>query len=149
MQIKLFTIPVMGGEALTEDMNAFLRSRKILQVESHFLQDAAGSQWCFCIRYADSAILAERDKLKVDYKQVLAADTFKRFSHFRELRKKIALEEAIPAYAVFNDEELAAMAQMENLNLTTMRTVKGIGDKKMEKYGERFLQQIDNDAPKE
>jgi hypothetical protein len=27
MQIKIFTIPIMGGEKLLEEMNAFLRSK--------------------------------------------------------------------------------------------------------------------------
>jgi hypothetical protein len=33
MQIKIFTIPLTGGEALEADLNAFLRGHKILQVE--------------------------------------------------------------------------------------------------------------------
>lgn len=37
MQIKLFTIPVHGGERLLEVMNVFLRSKKILQLKEHLL----------------------------------------------------------------------------------------------------------------
>jgi len=33
MQIKLFTIPVMGGEMLIEEMNVFLRSKKVLNLK--------------------------------------------------------------------------------------------------------------------
>lgn len=29
MQIKLFTVPVLGGEAMTEELNRFLRAKKI------------------------------------------------------------------------------------------------------------------------
>lgn len=36
MQIRLFRIPAEGGDSLTEEMNAFLRSKKVLQVETQF-----------------------------------------------------------------------------------------------------------------
>ena len=36
MQIKIFSVPCMGGEKENEALNQFLRRHKILQVESHF-----------------------------------------------------------------------------------------------------------------
>ena len=42
MQIKIFTIPIMGGEKLLEEMNVFLRSKKVLQVEQHLVQEVGG-----------------------------------------------------------------------------------------------------------
>lgn len=59
MQIKIFTIPIMGGEKLTEDLNAFLRSRKILQTESQLVQDGQGAFWCFCIKYIETTNKSE------------------------------------------------------------------------------------------
>ena len=38
MQIKIFTIPIMGGELLVEEMNVFLRSKKVLQLKEHLVQ---------------------------------------------------------------------------------------------------------------
>jgi hypothetical protein len=32
MQIKLFTIPILGGEKLNEELNLFLRSKKVSSV---------------------------------------------------------------------------------------------------------------------
>ena len=36
MQIKLFTMPVFGGEQVEEELNKFLRSHRVLQLERHF-----------------------------------------------------------------------------------------------------------------
>ena len=48
MQIKIFTIPIMGGEMLTDEMNVFLRSKKILQVKEHLVNhDSEGVFWCY------------------------------------------------------------------------------------------------------
>lgn len=136
MQIKLYSIPIPGGELLNEEMNVFLRSKKILSVEQQFVQNALSAYMCFCIKYLDEQ--AEREKIKIDYRQVLDEETFKRFSRLREIRKQIALEEVVPAYVIFTDEELTALAKIENLTLTAMKSVKGIGEKKVEKYGSLF-----------
>ena len=49
MQIKIYAIPVAGGEMLLEEMNAFLRSRKIIQIEQVLVQSPGGAMWSFCI----------------------------------------------------------------------------------------------------
>ncbi len=126
MQIKLFTIPIMGGEKLIDELNVFLRSRKILQIESQLVNEGQSAFWCFCVRYIDSQALGSKPKgRKVDYKEVLGAASYQRFSRFKEIRKKIAQEEAIPAYAVFTDKELAALANLATLTLAKMYDIKG------------------------
>lgn len=140
MQIRIFTIPIQGGETLTEEMNVFLRSKKILQVKEHLVNnDAEGVFWCFSIHYVDDVNLAERDKQKVDYREVLDEASFKRFSALREIRKRVAQEDAVPPYAVFTDSELAELAKIENLTPEAMKQTKGVGEKKIEKYAQHFL----------
>ncbi len=138
MQIKTFTIPIVGGEAINEDLNLFLRSHKVLEVEKQLVLANGSGFWCFCITWMDGGTGVEKEK--TDYKKVLDEATFKRFSHLRDIRKRLAQEEAIPAYAIFTDEELAALAKMEELTLASMKTVKGIGEKKIEKYGKHFIE---------
>jgi superfamily II DNA helicase RecQ len=123
MQIKLFTIPIPGGEELNEEMNKFLRSRKVLQTEHHLVNHDQGAFWCFCIKYLEERPMDQKRK-KTDYKEVLDEASFRRFSKMREVRKQIAKEEAIPAYAVLTDEEMAALAKIENLTPAAMRSVR-------------------------
>ena len=33
MQVKFFTIPIVGGEKISEELNVFLRSNKVLETE--------------------------------------------------------------------------------------------------------------------
>lgn len=139
MQIKIFTIPIMGGEALAEDMNAFLRSKKVLQVDQHLVNQGQSAAWCFCIRYVEDQSPFRGAREKVDYKEVLDAESFERFSDFRKIRKEIAEKEGIPAFSVFTDAELAELAKIDDLSVASMKTVKGIGEKKSEKYGRFFV----------
>jgi superfamily II DNA helicase RecQ len=55
------------------------------------------------------------------------------------LRKQIAAKDAVPAYMVFTDEELAALAKLSVITKQEMLKIKGIGDKKVEKYGEQMI----------
>lgn len=147
MKIKLYTIPLQGGESLTEEMNVFLATKKILQVENQLITNGNSTFWSFCIKYLDDnapTTLPDREKPKVDYREILDEATFLRFSQMREARKTLAQEAAVPPFIIFLDEELAGLAKLEELTLTKMKTVKGVGDKKLEKYGERFIQLLKN-----
>lgn len=138
MQIKTFTIPILGGETINEELNLFLRSRKVLQVEKELLLVNGSGFWCFCVTWMDGVSSVEKEK--PDYKKVLDEVTFKRFSNLRDIRRRLAQDEAIPAYAIFTDEELAAFSKVEKLTQADMKTVKGVGEKKIEKYGAHFIE---------
>ena len=138
MQIKVYSIPIHGGERLVEEMNVFLRSKKVLQIEQHIVTLSQSSSWCFCIHYIDDVTITE-SKVKIDYREALDDKTFKVFSRLREIRKKIATEEGLPAYAIFTDEELSNIAKLEEITASKMQTIKGIGEKKVEKYAQRFI----------
>jgi superfamily II DNA helicase RecQ len=82
---------------------------------------------------------SDSSKKRVDYKEKLDEATFKKFSVLRVLRKQIAAKDAVPAYMVFTDEELAALAKLSVITKQEMLKIKGIGDKKVEKYGEQMI----------
>jgi len=141
MQIKLFTIPISDSGTELEAMNRFLRGNKILEVQNQLISNENGAYWCFCVRYMEKSFHTTRRqaKTKVDYKHVLDEPTFQKFSKLREIRKKVAAEEGIPAFAVFTDEELAGLAKLDAITKRTMLSVKGIGDKKVERYSKYFI----------
>jgi len=45
MQIKIFSIPIVGGDALNAEMNTFLRSKKVIEIEQQPAQQSGGSFW--------------------------------------------------------------------------------------------------------
>jgi superfamily II DNA helicase RecQ len=78
----------------------------------------------------------------VDYKEVLNEADFAVFSRLRDLRKVIAEKEAVPAYAIFTNEQLAAMVTGKVESLTEMGKIDGIGAARIEKYGAAFLKAL-------
>ncbi len=141
MQIKLFTIPINNINDYNEELNLFLRTHKIIQLEKHLVQTENSYNWCFFISYLGSDVSTKfsSTKKKIDYKEILSEAEFKKFSTFREIRKQIAKEQGVSAYIVFTDAELAEITKLTELSISNMKKINGIGDKKLEKYGTEFL----------
>lgn len=49
MQLKLFVLPVKNLGDAEAEMNAFLRSRRVLAVKKEFVPDGENSFWTFCV----------------------------------------------------------------------------------------------------
>lgn len=62
------------------------------------------------------------------------------FDRLRVLRMEIAREEKVPPYIVFSDKTLIHMCIVKPTTREVMLTVSGVGEFKVEKYGERFLE---------
>jgi len=56
----------------------------------------------------------------------------------RKLRKEIAAKESVPAYIVFSDASLRDMCRKKPVSLVQFSDVNGVGQIKLEKYGEAF-----------
>lgn len=66
----------------------------------------------------------------------------KLFAKLRKLRKTIADEESIPPYVVFNDATLIDMAEIMPTSYGEMLAVNGVGQRKLDKYADPFLDLI-------
>ena len=142
MQIKLFTIPILQAAEINKELNFFLRSHNIVEFEKHLMQNNGKAYWCISVQYIELQKADIKPVNKKDYKKLLNEKQFERFSQMREIRKEIAVEDQISAYIVFTDAELAEIAKMEQPTANNIRTIKGIGDKKADKYGERLLSKL-------
>jgi ATP-dependent DNA helicase RecQ len=64
------------------------------------------------------------------------------FGRLRGLRKKIAEEHQVPPYVIFSDKTLHEMCRHFPAALTDMRRISGVGDAKLERYGDEFISEI-------
>ncbi|MBI2069651.1 MAG: DNA helicase RecQ [Elusimicrobia bacterium] len=61
------------------------------------------------------------------------------FERLKTLRRRIADEMGVPAYIVFGDRTLLEMADLKPVDKETLRQIWGVGERKMENFGRRFL----------
>jgi ATP-dependent DNA helicase RecQ len=64
------------------------------------------------------------------------------FESLRELRREIASERAVPAYVIFTDVSLRDMARTRPSTKEEFLAVHGVGEKKLDDFGEVFLAHI-------
>lgn len=58
------------------------------------------------------------------------------------LRKKLADKQGIPPYIVFHDATLKQMAAQHPASQRQMRSISGVGDRKLTLYGDKFINEI-------
>lgn len=64
------------------------------------------------------------------------------FETLRRLRKSIADDAGVPPYVVFSDATLREFARHQPTTLAAFRDISGVGDVKLERYGEAFVAAI-------
>ncbi|ANS83911.1 ATP-dependent DNA helicase RecQ [Vibrio scophthalmi] len=107
---------------LTEEARPLLRGEMTLELAVPRLDTAARA--------------AKSDKLtSKNYDKKL-------FAKLRKLRKSIADEDGLPPYVVFSDATLIDMAEILPTSYGEMLAVNGVGQRKLEKYADPFLDLI-------
>uniref|UniRef100_E6PQ41 DNA 3'-5' helicase n=1 Tax=mine drainage metagenome TaxID=410659 RepID=E6PQ41_9ZZZZ len=71
--------------------------------------------------------------------QALSAEDFALFEALRAWRSGVAKEHGVPAYVVFPDTALQAIALARPRSLEQLRGISGVGDKKRDSYGAALL----------
>jgi ATP-dependent DNA helicase RecQ len=109
---------------------ATARARPILRGEEpvHLRRDQAGR----------SALNAIKKKERI----ALGAEAEGLYEALRAERTRLAREQSVPAYVIFHDATLAAIATARPRSLTELGDIPGMGRTKVERYGEVVLQVI-------
>lgn len=95
----------------------------------------------------EEAITLRRDSLKAaksspKVRALVRDEDAPLLSALKAKRRALAEAAGLPAYMVFNDRTLIEMAETRPADLDTMARVNGVGSKKLEKYGDAFLEVI-------
>jgi ATP-dependent DNA helicase RecQ len=64
------------------------------------------------------------------------------FDALRALRRDLAREAGVPPYVIFHDSVLREMAASRPASLTELGQIGGVGSRKLDAYGDRFLEVI-------
>jgi superfamily II DNA helicase RecQ len=142
MKMQFFAIPIADSQAAADALNIFLTAHRVLHVERHFVAEGANSAWSICVSYVQGenrSAVDRRQQKKVDYRDTLSDTQFAVFAKLRTLRKTMADQERVPAYALFTNEQLADMVRRPVQSLAEFKGIDGVGQARVEKYGDAFL----------
>lgn len=85
--------------------------------------------------------------------QLVRGEEREQWEALRTLRRNLAQEHAVPPYVIFPDSTLLEMLRSQPTSMAEMGRVSGVGARKLERYGEAFLQVLagtgGGEAPRE
>jgi ATP-dependent DNA helicase RecQ len=81
--------------------------------------------------------LVHKRGIKIHHKEAQVDQEL--FNRLKEIRRVISTEEKIPPFMVFSDRTLRELSEVQPLTMGEFIGVKGIGEQKRERYGERIL----------
>ena len=146
MAYRFFQVSVRDSGLSEEELNRFLRGHRVLSVDRRWVDLGTESFWSFCVDYLETvqssgpgARPLGESRGKVDYREVLSPEQFAAFVKLRTLRQTIAKDDAVPVYVIFTNEQLAAMVQKGAASKADLGKIDGVGEARIQKYGDRFL----------
>ena len=110
-----------GGLRLTAECRPFLRGEKTIELRK------------------DRVSVTAR---KASGKREISSDEEPLWEALRAKRRELADAQGVPAYVIFHDATLLEMLENPPTSLDEMRALPGIGDAKLARYGETFLEVI-------
>ncbi len=154
LQYKFFMINAIEPLESEDELNRFLRSVRVVNVQREFVAHGDSQFWYLSVEYLSNQSGNIRDnirsdrKSKIDYKGILSDDDFAVFVKLRDWRKKVAEEEAIPVYTIFTNDQLAQISQKRVMEKASLQQISGVGDARVKKYGDDVINIVRNPTHK-
>ena len=136
-----FFISPFSEPSASAELNNFLKSHRIINVEKRLIDGDRGTGWVFLVEYTDieGGKSAYTMSSKVDWRDVLNPSQFAIYDLLRKKRKEIGDRTKIPLYGILSNEQLALMAQNPPKTKEDFLKIKGVNEQKYKQFGEFFI----------
>lgn len=145
MKLKVFTLRFSDGLEGFDDapLQEFAADKEVVDYAQHFFFHEKKPYLTILLSYREIAP-EERRRFQRDSNPRNDLDENEKavFDALREWRAARAKQDGIPPYLIANNKQLAKMIKMKATTKTDLASVGGIGEAKVESYGEEILKVI-------
>lgn len=140
-----FFISPFSEPSASAELNNFLKSHRIINVEKRLIDGDRGTGWVFLVEYTEPEVgkSAYAMSSKVDWRDVLNPSQFAVYDFLRKTRKEIGDRTKIPLYGILSNEQLALMVQNPPKTKEDFLKIKGVNEQKYKQWGEIFIKAIE------
>jgi superfamily II DNA helicase RecQ len=136
MPIRIFSLPFDPSTGLFNDepLSRFLLSRKLVSMKKEFFTAEGKPYWSVFVEY-DEILPPASPQLPQnlnEWQRML-------LQRLKEWRKQKAEENGIPVYVIASNTELAGVVLAAPESLEMLKSVRGFGKHKVEKYGQEII----------
>ncbi len=151
MKTKHFYIR-LDNEHLQQDevlLNSFLQSVTVTQTAAHFSPSGNSGFWSILVFYDELPDTEEQQTRKRDKKppydpSILSEEEKSRYEALRVWRAATAQKVNVANFIIASNAVLGAIAQSNPTTKEELYNVKGLGEMKIEKYGEDILEVLNS-----
>ncbi len=139
--IRVFVLPFQPGTGCFEEdpVNRFMFGKKVLAVQAHFFVQGGQPYWTVLLDYDEILSPQEAGAPEVkglnEWQRIL-------YQKLREWRKSKAEEQGIPGYLVATNGELQKVVTEAPDSLEKLKSIRGFGSKKVERYGTELVEMV-------
>lgn len=144
-QFMTFFISPFSESSASAELNNFLKSHRIINVEKRLIDGERGTGWVFLVEYSDidGTKSGYTMSSKIDWRDVLNPSQFAVYDFLRKTRKEIGDKTKIPLYGILSNEQLALMAQNPPKTKEDFLKIKGVNEQKYKQFGDIFISAIE------
>lgn len=140
MRLHFAHIPAQSPAEAEAELNGFLASHRVTAIDRQLVTTGPTPFWAISVTWLeDRAFVDPKRGDRPDYRELLPEAEFTVFARLRAARKAWAERDGVPPYAVFTNEQLAAIAQRRVTSLAALGDIAGVGKAKLDKYGRDVL----------
>jgi superfamily II DNA helicase RecQ len=140
-QFASFFISPFGEHSVVDELNTFLKSHRIVNIEKKLIDSERGTGWLFLVEYGmdGKSQPTTQSSQRIDYREILNETEYALFDQLRTLRRELAEKQGVPVYTVFTNEQLAGMVKKHPKTDKEMQSISGIGEGRVKQFGEVFI----------
>lgn len=145
MKVKVFKIRI-SDEFLVADqaeINNFLAQNDILNANSNLIEDET-NYWSVLVSYQEKKVKDSSNKANPVSEEELSQEEMIIYNKLKDWRSEKAREVQLPAYIIFHNTHLMAIAKYKPCNLEDLQNINGLGKSKTEKYGIEIIEVLEN-----
>ncbi len=136
MPFRVFTLPFDTGTGTfpEDELNRFCLNKRLLSHKAEFFNLNGAPYWTVLLEY-EPLVEPSPAKIKVE----LAPEQLALFERLRQWRKERADEQGAPVFIISNNRILKEIAVKQPDTLEGLKSIKGFGQAKVERYGKQIL----------
>ena len=150
MKVKALTLPWREDGFDTEALDRFVAGHDVLAVSEHFFMLDGLPSWALLLTYRPlspsfahahggqpgvTGPIGPMGQPTVDNGLVVGPDERPRYEALRRWRADRARQDGKPAYVIFTNNQLLAIARRAPTTIAALGEVPGVGDAKLEAFG--------------
>ena len=142
MRVKHFQIRLTSEylQADEDSFNEFLKTVVVIKTIPQLVIVAQTTYWSVLVFYDDiSSLEKHKNEKTVIDTSALTEEERTRYEALRTWRSDLARRQALPVYILASNAELATIAKLNPTTVEELHRVKGMGEKKIRKYGEEII----------